>query len=175
MQKRVLFHAPVISGTNAMKYSYPYHSPVGTLHITQTGEFVTGLSFHPAPDARCRETALIRETARQLEAYFNGSRTTFDIPLRPEGTPFQQKIWGLLQKIPYGQTITYKQLATLAGNSKACRAAGMANNRNPVMIVIPCHRVIGSDGSLTGYAGGLPVKQQLLQLEQMYCSSRLRL
>ncbi|MCH5327583.1 MAG: methylated-DNA--[protein]-cysteine S-methyltransferase [Coprobacter sp.] len=149
-----------------MKYSYSYPFPVGTLHIVQKGESIIRISFRQDLTAVSKETNLIRETARQLDAYFNGTRTTFDIPLQPEGTPFQQKIWALLQKIPYGKTMTYKQLATLSGNANACRAVGMANNRNPIMIVIPCHRVIGADGSLTGYAGGLEVKQFLLQLEK---------
>lgn len=157
---------PRTDSESRMKYSYSYPAPIGTLYIVQTDDFITGISLRPAQDIRYEETALIRKTAAQLEEYFNGERTVFDLPLRPEGTPFQQKIWNLLQAIPYGETISYKQLAIRAGNPKACRAAGMANHRNPLIIVVPCHRVIGTNGSLTGYAGGLEVKQYLLQLEK---------
>ena len=103
--------------------------------------------------------------SKELDEYFSGKRKTFDLPLKLNGTEFQKKIWQELIKIPYGKTISYKELARKAGNEKACRAAGMANNKNKIMIVIPCHRVIGSNGKLTGYAGGLKIKAALLRIE----------
>ena len=111
------------------------------------------------------ETTLIKETYKQLGEYFDKKRKTFDLPLTLNGTDFQIKAWKALQKIPYGKTRTYGEMAAMIGNPKACRAVGNANNRNPIHIVIPCHRVIGSNGSLTGYAAGLDVKQKLLELE----------
>ena len=113
------------------------------------------------------ETPLIKRTAAQLKEYFEHGRKDFDIPLLLWGTDFQLAVWKALQKIPYGETRSYKEVAAAAGNAKACRAAGMANNRNPIAIIIPCHRVIGNDGSLTGYGGGLDIKQHLLKLEQV--------
>jgi len=112
-----------------------------------------------------QETPLIKETAKQLGEYFSKKREKFDLPLILYGTDFQKKVWNELQNIPYGKTCSYGELAAITGNSKASRAVGMANNRNPIVIIIPCHRVIGHDGSLTGYAGGLELKRQLLELE----------
>ena len=103
---------------------------------------------------------------RQLKAYFAGELENFDLPLSPQGTPFQQRVWGELQKIPYGDTISYGELARRIGNPKASRAVGLANGSNPISIVIPCHRVIGANGKLTGYGGGLPIKEKLLALEK---------
>lgn len=114
------------------------------------------------------ETPLLREARAQLEAYFAGRLKVFSLPLAPEGTAFQQGIWNALRQIPYGETRTYGEIAALAGNPKASRAVGMANNRNPLPVFIPCHRVIGTNGSLTGYAGGLDVKLKLLQLEGVW-------
>ena len=101
-----------------------------------------------------------------MREYFEGEREIFTIPLAPKGTPFQQRVWAALREIPYGATRSYKELAIAVGNEKACRAVGMANNRNPLPIFIPCHRVVGSDGKLVGYAGGLDVKKHLLELEK---------
>jgi len=112
------------------------------------------------------ETPLIKKAAAQLREYFDGKRKTFDLPLAPRGTEFQLTVWKALQAIPYGKTCSYGQLADKIGNPKACRAVGMANNRNPITIIIPCHRVIGSNGSLTGYAGGLDLKDKLIMLEK---------
>lgn len=98
--------------------------------------------------------------------YLKGERTTFALPLDPVGTPFQKRVWEELTKIPYGEVRSYKEIATLCGNPLACRAVGMANNKNPIPIVIPCHRVIGSNGKMVGYAYGLNMKEMLLQLEQ---------
>jgi methylated-DNA-[protein]-cysteine S-methyltransferase len=112
-----------------------------------------------------RETPLIKKAAEQLGEYFEGGRKSFNLPLSLHGTDFQIKVWNALQNIPYGKTLSYGELAAITGNPKASRAVGMANNRNPIPIIIPCHRVIGKDGSLTGYAGGLELKRQLLALE----------
>ena len=112
------------------------------------------------------ETPLIKKAAAQLREYFDGKRKTFDLPLAPRGTEFQLTVWKALQAIPYGKTCSYGQLADRIGNPRACRAVGMANNRNPITIIIPCHRVIGSNGSLTGYAGGLDLKDKLIMLEK---------
>lgn len=116
-------------------------------------------------EAAFRETTLIKKAAAQITEYLDGKRRTFDLPLAPHGTDFQLNVWNTLQKIPYGETRSYKQIAEAIGNPKAVRAVGMANNRNPIPIIIPCHRVIGADNSLTGYAGGLGLKQKLLELE----------
>ena len=111
-------------------------------------------------------TPLLRQAAAELAAYFAGQLREFTVPLAPKGTPFQQKVWAALREIPYGETRSYKEIAAMVGNEKACRAVGMANNRNPLPIFIPCHRVVGSDGKLVGYAGGLDVKTFLLELEK---------
>ena len=108
----------------------------------------------------------MREAIRQLAAYFAGELEIFDLPLAPEGTPFQLAVWRRLNDIPYGETISYGELARRLGNPKASRAVGLANGANPIPIVIPCHRVIGSNGKLTGYGGGLPIKEKLLALER---------
>jgi methylated-DNA-[protein]-cysteine S-methyltransferase len=108
----------------------------------------------------------LSETIRQLQAYFAGELEDFDLKLAPEGTPFQREVWRRLCDIPYGQTISYGELAGRIGNPKASRAVGLANGSNPIPIVIPCHRVIGSNGKLTGYGGGLPIKEKLLALER---------
>lgn len=108
------------------------------------------------------------EVIKQLDEYFNGKRDTFDIKLNPKGTEFQKKVWSALINIPFAETRTYKEIATDVGNSKASRAVGMANNKNPIMILIPCHRVIGSNGKLVGYAGGLSMKESLLNIEALY-------
>jgi O-6-methylguanine DNA methyltransferase len=112
--------------------------------------------------------AVIRETCRQLEEYFAGDRQAFTLPLSPQGTDFQQRVWKQLQEIPYGKTISYAQLAQAVGNPKACRAVGSANGKNPLSIIIPCHRVIASDGGLGGYASGPEAKKQLLNLERQH-------
>lgn len=108
----------------------------------------------------------VREVAQQVRAYFDGERRTFDLPLAPAGTPFQRAVWDALLKIPYGETISYATLAQRVGRPKASRAVGQANGANPIALIIPCHRVIGTDGTLTGYGGGLPLKQALLAFER---------
>ena len=112
-----------------------------------------------------KDTKLLLEAKKQLEEYFEGKRKVFDLPLEQEGTEFQKKVWKILEKIPYGETRTYKEVAKMAGNEKASRAVGMANNKNNIPIIVPCHRVIGSNGKLVGYALGLDMKKYLLDLE----------
>ena len=127
-------------------------------HVVFEGEAV-------APDVVRRETPFLTEAFRQLDAYLAGQLKTFSLPLAPAGTPFQRKVWKILERIPYGKTVSYKDVAIQAGNPKATRAVGMANNRNPIPIIIPCHRVIGADGKLVGYGGGLDKKAKLLAIE----------
>ena len=111
-------------------------------------------------------TPLLEKTKKELAEYFAGKRKEFDLPLNPEGTPFQMKAWEGLRTIPYGETRTYKQMAEYAGSPKGYRAIGLANNKNPISIIIPCHRVIGADGKLVGFGGGLDKKELLLNLEK---------
>jgi len=145
-----------------------YPSRLGDIKITDNGEAVTGIEF--SVDGFDRSNAapsvLSESTIEQLNEYFTGKRTEFDLPLAPDGTEFQKKVWAALKQIPYGQTRSYKDIAKAVGNEKATRAVGMANNKNPIAIVIPCHRVVGADGSLVGYAGGLDMKKSLLELEK---------
>lgn len=151
------------------KKAYFYDTPIGRIGIAENGRAITNLFFSHtvAPGAYVlEETELLREAWRQLSAYFTEKRTVFFLPLEPEGTVFERSVWEALQAIPYGQTATYREIARSIGREHACRAVGRANGRNPISIFIPCHRVIGSDGSLTGYAGGLEVKRYLLALEQ---------
>ncbi len=114
-----------------------------------------------------QETPLLKEAARQLEEYLDGKLKSFDLPLAPEGTDFQQTVWAALQDIPYGETRTYKQVAEVIGKPEASRAVGTANGKNPILIITPCHRVIGTDGKLVGYAAGLAVKEKLLEMENI--------
>lgn len=111
---------------------------------------------------------VLREAIKQLQEYFAGQRKEFDLPIKMQGTEFQKKVWQALQEIPYGEVSSYGKLAEKIGNSKACRAVGMVNHRNPIAIVVPCHRVIGSNGKLVGYAGGLDKKEWLLAMEKKY-------
>lgn len=152
-----------------MKHYYAiYQTALGPIMLAEADGKLAAASLRETPPAGSenRQTPLLDRAARQLDEYLAGTRRKFDLPLAPAGTPFQQKIWKCLLSIPYGQTRSYGQIAQAAGNPKACRAVGMANNKNPLMIFIPCHRVIGADGSLTGYAGGLDVKTRLLELER---------
>jgi methylated-DNA-[protein]-cysteine S-methyltransferase len=114
-----------------------------------------------------KETPLIKKAAQQFGEYFKGNRKSFNLPLTMQGTSFQIKVWNALKKIPYGKTKSYGEIAAMIGNPKACRAVGMANHNNPIAIILPCHRVIGHDGSLTGYGGGIKLKQLLLELEKL--------
>jgi methylated-DNA-[protein]-cysteine S-methyltransferase len=147
-------------------------SPVGSLLLVADAAGLRQINFvngrnHARPDPSWSENAApLRETIRQLRAYFAGDLEEFDLPLAPQGTEFQLKVWKCLCEIPYGETISYGELARRLRNPNASRAVGLANGSNPIPIVIPCHRVIGSNGKLTGYGGGLPIKEKLLALEQ---------
>lgn len=162
------------------KRSCRLQTPIGVIYIEENGEAVTSLyidntheeryyfdesdkklQFLDEPASDLLETAGI-----QLMEYFQGKRKEFSIPLAPQGTEFQKKVWKALCTIPYGQTASYGEIATQIGNPKACRAVGGANNKNPIMIFIPCHRVIGADGSLVGFGGGLGAKRYMLDLEK---------
>lgn len=148
-----------------------YETEIGTVVISATQTGITGLTFKEEESDKeqkiKKETPLIKEAYRQLKEYLQGKQKEFTLPLEPKGTEFQRKTWKALCTIPYGETRSYKQIAEQIGSPKACRAVGMANNRNPISIFIPCHRVIGSDGSLVGYGGGLSIKEALLGKEEM--------
>ncbi len=118
------------------------------------------------------DSSAMNDVFNQLEDYFAGKRQEFNLPLAPEGTPFMKRCWEKLLLVPYGQTATYQDIARALDNPNACRAVGLANARNPIHIIIPCHRIIGSNGKLTGYAGGLPIKQKLLELEGVQLISK---
>ena len=149
-------------------------SPLGAMLLASDGTAVTGAWFDdqrypPAIDARWarrRDLPVLRRAAATLAEYFSGERTVFDIALAPAGTPFQRAVWDQIFRVPYGETIAYRDLAARAGRPEAVRAAGAATGRNPLSIFVPCHRIVGADGSLTGYAGGLDRKRALLALER---------
>ena len=141
------------------------HSPIGPLLLTGDGERLTGLYMDRPPDGGSRDDAAFAPVREQLEAYFSGELTRFDIPLAARGTEFQRRVWDALREIPYGETTSYGALAESIGCPDACRAVGLANGRNPISIVVPCHRVIGSYGALTGYGGGIERKRWLLDFE----------
>lgn len=153
-----------------MYYCY-MNTPVGKLLLAGDEHSLRHIDFqdgpHPAkPGADWQEDAKpFRRVIQQLKEYFAGKRQSFDLELAPAGTPFQLKVWRALRRIPYGSTWSYGQLAQRVGNPKAARAVGAANGQNPLPIVVPCHRVIGANGSLTGFGGGLSIKQKLLELE----------
>ena len=150
---------------------YFYKFPIGTIGIEEENEQITQLYFpNDSIDSKAsiEETPLIKEAYNQLEAYFRGELKVFSLSLNPSGTPFMKNVWKALCDIPYGETTTYKSIAEAVGSPKAFRAVGLANNRNPIPIIIPCHRVIGSNGTLIGYGGGLEIKSTLLNLEKTY-------
>ena len=156
--ERIVFYATV-------------ESPVGPLLLAGDSAGLRRVSFENSkrfsipPAGWMQNNKIFREVIRQLNEYFAGTLKEFDLPLAPEGTPFQMSVWRGLRTIPYGETISYGQLAERIGNPKAVRAVGRANGANPLPIIIPCHRVIGSDGDLTGFGGGLPIKIKLLAIE----------
>jgi methylated-DNA-[protein]-cysteine S-methyltransferase len=158
-------------GTRAITYTY-LETPIGSLLLTASASGLDSVLFpkngHPAtpdPDWQ-KDASLLQEPIRQLRAYFAGQLEQFDLTLAPQGTPFQQTVWDELWRIPYGETISYGELAKRIGNPNASRAVGLANGSNSIPIIIPCHRVIGSNGKLTGYGGGLSIKEKLLALER---------
>jgi methylated-DNA-[protein]-cysteine S-methyltransferase len=158
-------------------------SPIGQLLLTSDGESLTGLymgtpSKSPQLDSDWAEkpnAAPLSEVARQLEQYFAGNRKVFDLPLKMQGTEFQKRVWRQLTKIPFGETWSYGQLAKRLENPNGSRAVGLANGRNPIAVIVPCHRVIGANGSLTGFGGGIPRKQWLLSHEGIPCNGSLAL
>jgi methylated-DNA-[protein]-cysteine S-methyltransferase len=153
-------------------FTQAWKSPVGALRLVSTETALTGIYLEnhkraPVIQASTREELpVLRDACHQLEEYFAGGRTSFALPLEPEGTEFQKLVWAALREIPLGVTWSYAELARRVGRAGAARAVGSANARNPLSIVVPCHRVVGADGTLTGYAGGVPVKQWLLDHEQ---------
>ena len=152
-------------------YGEIYQSPIGALTILSGDKGIKAIKFYEDEKVKAqgRTNEMTRWAVKELEEYFQGKRKVFTVPCVPKGTDFQKRVWEALIQIPYGETRTYKEIAAAAGNPKASRAVGMANNRNPIPIIIPCHRVIGTNGSLTGYAGGLNVKEYLLKLERENC------
>ena len=171
---------------------YNYESPFGNIKITTNGTAITELKLQPKPppennalpknnttpednappepttppEPTASPDTISKKAAKQLDEYFKGKRKEFDLPINPQGTGFQRTVWEALKQIPYGETKTYKQIAQNINKPNACRAVGQANNKNPIWIIIPCHRVIGTGGKLTGYGGGLEMKQKLLEIEK---------
>ena len=156
---------------------YTYKTNIGEITIASENGAITTLkrsdSENPASQIPADNASfsllpseLTNKAATQLEEYLARKRQEFDLPIRPKGTAFQRSVWNALTSIPYGETRSYKQIAQMLGNPNACRAVGLANNKNPIWIIIPCHRVIGSNGSLVGYGGGLEMKEQLILLEK---------
>ena len=148
-----------------MIYRYSYETVLGSVTLVEEDGALLAISTHHVYEGICQETTLIKEAHQQLSEYLKGERKSFDLPLRMKGTDFQQRVWNALLDIPYGETRSYKQIAEAIGNPKAVRAVGMANNRNPLLIVVPCHRVIGVNGKLVGYGAGIEKKEFLLRLE----------
>lgn len=160
------------------EYTARIASPIGPLTLVASDRGVRSISMERAGATRDEVSGIIdhpllAQAAEQLAEYFGGTRTAFELPLDPAGTPFQQQVWAALREIPYGETRSYLAVARQLGRPTAIRAVGAANGRNPIAIVTPCHRVIGSDGSLTGFAGGLDNKRHLLALESSALSPRL--
>lgn len=147
-----------------------HDSPIGPLTLHSDGAAITGIEFdepkHPLPPSPRGEDRVLGQARRELDQYFAGKRKVFDVALAPRGTEFQQRVWAALRTIPYGVTRTYGQQAAAIGSPKAFRAVGLANGKNPISIIVPCHRVIGAGGGLTGFGGGLGRKRLLLDLEQ---------
>ena len=164
---------PVPTALHALRLD----TPVGPLTLTSDGTALTGVFFDrhagaPGLDlGGLTPDAVVREAAAQLTGFFEGKRRSFDVPLRTSGTPFQRTVWAALRTIPFGETISYAELARRVGRPKASRAVGAANGKNPFSILVPCNRVIGADGALTGYAGGMDNKRRLLDFERAAVSS----
>ena len=153
-----------------MKNISYYNTKIGRIVIEENGIAITKLEFinkeMQEEIIQENETELLQEAIKQLNEYLDGKRSCFDLPLEPKGTEFQKKVWNALKEIPCGETRSYGEIAKIIGNEKASRAVGMANNKNPIAIIVPCHRVIGANGKLVGYAGGLDIKEKLLNLEK---------
>ena len=151
-----------------MFYFCKYQFENISLYLVATETHLINIQFTQPQKALLQTKELLSMATIQLDEYFQGKRTTFSLPFKLTGTPFQLAVWKELQNIPYGQTTSYKEIAQKINKPKACRAVGMANNKNPLPIIIPCHRVIGSNGKLIGYAGGLNLKNYLLELEKSH-------
>ncbi|MBR6163209.1 methylated-DNA--[bacterium] len=151
---------------------YVFSTQIGNLKIkTEEGEIVSlSLVSEKISDFKSSEK-LVQSAIKELDEYFKGKRKTFSLPLNPKGTPFQKRVWEELRKIPYGKTVSYQDIALRLGNKNLTRAVGGANNKNPIIILIPCHRVIGKNGTLTGFACGVDIKEKLLKLEKGYSLS----
>lgn len=153
-----------------MKNIFYYETKIGKIGIAEKNNYITNLFFGISSldyeKYLLKETKVIKEASKQLKEYLDGDRKEFDLPLQLSGGEFSKKVWNELRKIPYGETKTYVELANIINNPKACRAVGMANSKNPISIFIPCHRLVGSNGSLRGYLGGIKVKEYLLKLER---------
>lgn len=149
-----------------------YETQFGYIQMAYEGSQLISLKMLPTGNNATAgtRTPLTNQVYKELWEYWAGERKNFDFPYELRGTPFQQKVWEALRNIPYGETRSYKQIATAIGQPQASRAVGMANNRNPMIIVVPCHRVVGAKGQLIGYAGGIAMKQALLELEERYFS-----
>lgn len=144
-----------------------YESPIGPLAVVCTRAGVKSVGFGGGQEKTGEESKeMLAWAIRELKEYFEGERKVFTVPCVMEGTDFQKRVWNALTEIPYGEIRSYKEIAVRTGNPKACRAVGMANHRNPIPIIVPCHRVVGTNGKLTGYAGGLEIKEKLLKLER---------
>jgi methylated-DNA-[protein]-cysteine S-methyltransferase len=158
-----------------MTVSRRISTPIGELRIIGDGESVSGLYFPPHPQVdEPGDPGAFEEAVRQLEQWFAGERAEFELKLDPQGTPFQHRVWEALLEIPYGETVSYLEIATRAGNPRAARPAGQAIGRNPISIIVPCHRVIGSNGSLTGYGGGMERKVWLLEHERRVSARQIK-
>ncbi|MBY2478917.1 methylated-DNA--[protein]-cysteine S-methyltransferase [Clostridioides difficile] len=153
-----------------MKNIFYYETKIGKIGIAEKNNFITNLFFDTSilnfEEYLVKESKIIKEANKQLKEYLEGDRKEFDLPLKLSGSEFRKKVWNELCNIPYGETKTYVELANIINNPKAYRAVGMANSKNPISIFIPCHRLVGSNGSLRGYLGGIEVKEYLLKLEK---------
>ena len=152
---------------------YFYQTKIARIGIAENSRKITNVYFQSdaiPENVEITETALIREAFFELQAYLAGELKEFSLPLEPDGTVFRQSVWDALKQIPYGKTASYKDIAISIGNPLACRAVGLANNKNPIPIFIPCHRIIGVNGKLTGYRGGVEIKETLLELEKQHGS-----
>lgn len=151
-----------------MKYTDYFEFPIGLLEVTATDNAITSILFIEPSEKKVASSQLVHRCKKQLAEYFKGQRTTFDLPLAPEGTLFQKSVWNELSNIPYGATVSYLEIGKRIGNPRAVRAIGGANGKNPITIILPCHRVIGANGNLVGYGGGLWRKEWLLNHEKQF-------
>ena len=154
------------------KYYYYDDSPIGILEIGTTEDELISILYVDEKRKNTEQPEILKETIKQIQEYFNGTRKEFDIKFKLKGTEFQEKVWNALTDIPYGDTVSYKYIATKIGNEKAVRAVGNTNGRNIINIVVPCHRVIGANKSLTGYGGGLDKKSWLLKHEEKFSKTK---